>query len=163
MVERWKAFKRSTTWSIWITPQGDPAVEIELLGEWGGMPTKGYVDLVMETPTGDLVVLDKKTGATNPKSNGQLAMYGKDIEKLFGVKVPYGTYFMAREGGLTPPVELAPLVPDLERDFLVAKRIIAQDLFMTSPSNLCGSCGVNHACPFYSPVSTLGASSVPTS
>jgi RecB family exonuclease len=98
------------------------------------VPVKGYLDRVMETPTGDLVVLDIKTGANEPKSNNQLGQYADMVAKLLGeeYRPKYGTYWMGRTGSLTAPVDLAPLAKDLDRDYQTAARIIALDLFLTS-------------------------------
>jgi putative RecB family exonuclease len=160
MVQRWIDFKRVTNWEIWITPQGDPAIELALHAEYGGVPVKGYLDRVMELPNGDLAVLDLKTGANEPKSDGQLGQYADMVAKLLGeeYRPKWGTYWMGRTGSLTPPVDLAPLARGLDRDYGVAKTIIEQDLFLTSPSMLCGSCSVNQSCPSFSPgiVSQMG-------
>jgi putative RecB family exonuclease len=167
MVQRWVDFKRVTNWQIWLTPQGEPAIELALQAEYGGVPVKGYLDRVMETPNGDLVVLDLKTGSSEPKSNNQLGQYGDMVAKLLGeeYRPKWGTYWMARTGGLTPPMDLAPLARDLDHDYRTAARIIGLELFLASPSNLCGSCSVNQACPSFNPagVSTLGARDAATS
>jgi putative RecB family exonuclease len=153
MVDRWVNFKRVTPWNIWLTPQAEPAIELELQAEYGGVPVKGYLDRIMELPDGSLCVLDIKTGSTEPKSNGQLGQYADMTAKLLGeeYRPRWGCYWMARTGSLTPPVDLAPLAKGLDHDYRTAARIIALDLFLTSPSNLCGSCSVNAHCPSFSP------------
>lgn len=152
MVERWKNFKRVTNWEIWLTPQGEPAIELALLGEYGGAIVKGYLDRVMQLPNGDLAVLDVKTGANEPKSNVQLGLYADMVAKLFGeeYRPKWGTYWMGRTGSLTPPVDLAPLARDLDEDYRKARLIIEQDLFLASPGMLCGSCSVNAYCKSFS-------------
>jgi hypothetical protein len=88
------------------------------------------------------------------------------VAKLLGeeYRPKWGTYFMARTGGLTPPMDLAPLARDLDHDYRTAARIIGLDLFLASPSNLCGSCSVNQACPSFNPaiMSSLGGGNAPT-
>lgn len=150
MVERWKNFIRVTPWHIWLTPQGNPAIELELLSEWGGKPNKGFLDRVFETPDGDLVCVDIKTGANAPKTSQQLAQYGTDVGRLVGAKVKYGAFWMGRDGGLTPPVELEPMVQSLDSDYQKAAAIIEGDLFLASPGMLCGSCSVNAYCKSFS-------------
>lgn len=44
---------------IWITPDGVPAIELEFNVELNGVPVRGFIDAVIETPNG-LVVRDLK-------------------------------------------------------------------------------------------------------
>jgi putative RecB family exonuclease len=118
MVDRWVNFKRVTPWNIWLTPQAEPAIELELQAEYGGVPVKGYLDRIMELPDGSLCVLDIKTGSTEPKSNGQLGQYADMTLPSSSVRSTarsWGCYWMGRTGSLTPPVDLAPLAKDLDR------------------------------------------------
>lgn len=148
MVNRWVNFKRVANWEIWITPNGEPAIELGLRTEYASIPVQGYADLIMQAPGGDLVVVDKKTGANMPKGPSQLVQYGDQASKLFGVEVKYGAFWDARSGGMTAPVGLGPLTHRLEEEYRVAKAMVEQDLFLANPGMMCTSCSVNHACVF---------------
>lgn len=149
MVERWKTFKNVSTWDIWLTPEAVPAIELALNAEYGGVPVKGFLDRIMQDrATGDLIVLDIKTGANEPKSSSQLKLYGDMVAKLFGEehRPRFGCYWMARTGSCTPPVELGLPEATLDREYRTAARIITLDLFLPSPGMLCGSCSVRQSC-----------------
>ena len=81
---------------VWITPDGDPAVEVEFFEEMGGVKVKGFIDLVVETPEG-LVVRDYKTGA-KPGDVFQLTVYAEALRLKYGVDVVAGDFMMGKTG-----------------------------------------------------------------
>lgn len=163
MVQRWVGFKKVSPWEIWLTPQGEPAVELGMVCEIAATPIKMFTDLIMETPGHGLAVVDKKTGSRVPKYPIQLAIYGEGVANTFGEehRPRYGAYWMGRSGELSPPVDLSLYYPQIAPQVQVAKRIAALDLWLPNPSDLCGSCSVNRSCYAFSPstVSSLGAES----
>jgi putative RecB family exonuclease len=164
MVQRWVNFKKVSPWDIWLTPQGEPAIELGMLADIDGTPIKMFTDLIMDVPNNGLAVVDKKTGSRVPKYPIQLAIYGEGMAQTFGeeCRPQWGAYWMGRTGELTPPVDLNLYYPHLLPQVRSARRIVALDLWLPNPSDLCGSCSVNKSCYAYNPVSILGASSVPT-
>lgn len=167
MVQRWVNFKHMTNWNIWLTPQGEPAIELSMLTQIAGIPVRMFADLVMEVPGNGLAVVDKKTGSRVPKYPIQLAIYGEGVAQTFGEehRPRWGAYWMGRTGELTPAVDLNLYYPQIRPQVEAAKRIIALDLWLPNPSDLCGSCSVNQFCSAYNPalVSPLGAPSAQAS
>jgi CRISPR/Cas system-associated exonuclease Cas4 (RecB family) len=60
----------------------------------------------MVTPDGELVIVDLKTGKYTPSSDLQLALYAVGMEKTFGIRPKYGTYWMARTNTTSPMIDL---------------------------------------------------------
>lgn len=92
--------------SLWVTPQGIPAIELGLNIELQGVPVKMALDRVMVNPMDELIVVDLKTGKNTPSSSFQLGMYAVGMELTFGVRPKYGTYWAAREGITTELIDL---------------------------------------------------------
>lgn len=116
MLESWLAWRKGSGWSMWYPEEDTPAIELGIEYQVGDAEIKMFIDRVMVTPDGELVVLDLKTGARTPSSDLQLAVYAAGIERKYGVRPAYGAYWMAREGITS---QLSPL------DYLPADRIEA--------------------------------------
>jgi len=100
MLDSWVQFRTGQLgWSIWTTPDGKPAIEISMTPHMGDVPVQMGIDRVMVTPDGELVIVDLKTGKYTPSSDLQLALYAVGMEKTFGIRPKYGTYWMARQEG----------------------------------------------------------------
>jgi len=123
MVDQWralgpKAVKNFIDWwdvggyKVWITPDGKPAIELELEVPFGRVPVKMVIDLVA-VKNNELLVIDTKSGAKVPESMQQVALYACGMEKAYGVRPAKGSFFMARGAGykkdifLTEPRSLA--------------------------------------------------------
>lgn len=91
---------------LWVTPEGIPAIELSLNVDFDGVPVKMALDRVMVSQSGDLIVVDLKTGATTPSSDFQLGMYAVGMERTFGIRPKYGTYWAARKGATTELIDL---------------------------------------------------------
>lgn len=145
-VATYRAWLKTVPWHIWVTPQGDPAVEIELNGMVGGVPVKGFIDRIMEhIPSGKLAIVDLKTSASEPSVSTQLDLYAHLVEQLDICEVDFGFYYMARTGQMTTPQ--VPADPArLTYLWSQVKKSIDNDLFIPSPSMLCRSCDVVDHC-----------------
>lgn len=106
MLQRWVDWRSNCDWTIWVTPDGIPAIELMLMVDMDGVPVKMSIDRVMVTPTGELVVLDLKTGSRTPQSDLQLAFYAAGIDLTYGIRPSLGTYWMARTGITSSPIDL---------------------------------------------------------
>jgi hypothetical protein len=152
-VNNWRRFVTSSSYQVWIMPDGLPAIELGLEGMVGEVPVRGYCDRIMEdTRTGSLVVIDIKSGANRPKGPKQLVLYRHLLQRLFGPEVPlrYGAYYMVRDGVLTDPVDVESLDDGrLEHNYADAWEGIQAGRFIPSLSMLCGSCGVRDYCYEY--------------
>jgi putative RecB family exonuclease len=107
MVQNWIDWReQSHGMGLWVTPEGIPAIELVLNIELEGVPVKMALDRLMVTQSGDLVVVDLKTGKNTPSSSFQLGMYAVGMELTFGVRPKYGTYWAARDGVTTELIDL---------------------------------------------------------
>lgn len=104
MVQAWIDWRESSGWHLWELPDGSPAVEVELLIELpGGYPVKMFIDRVMVTPAGQIVVLDIKTGRI-PETAEQLGLYAYGLAQEFGEENrPTWGYFWHPEKGHGSP------------------------------------------------------------
>ena len=66
MVQNWIDWREKNQWDIWETPEGSPAVELELnIVLPNDIPVKMFLDRVMVTPAGQITVVDIKGLATD--------------------------------------------------------------------------------------------------
>ncbi|UQA91610.1 RecB family exonuclease [Streptomyces halobius] len=114
-VQTYVSWRERAQWEIWTTPEGEPAIELDVSGLLPGCPVeiKGYVDRVFHDPVFDkLWVLDLKSGKRPPKSADQFATYAALIEVKYGVKITDGVAFMNRQGTLGKPFNLSEHTPE---------------------------------------------------
>ena len=103
MVLRWLVWRRDSGYQMW-DHDGVPGIELPLNVPLSIDPTlKAFPDRVMVTPSGELVVVDLKTGVRDPKSYLQLGVYAVAMEKAGLPRPTYGTYWMALKGQHTFP------------------------------------------------------------
>jgi RecB family exonuclease len=106
-VESWIEWRENSKWKIWTLPDGQPAIEVVLDIEFGGIPFKGAIDRVFETEDGELVILDLKTGSRTPSTDFQLEVYACMLERAYGIRPKWGCYWMARTGQTSLSVDLS--------------------------------------------------------
>ena len=147
MVDFWVQFREDSGWKLYELPTGNPAVETELNYEIQGVEVKGFLDRLMVSPEGELVVVDIKTSSKPPATNTQLGIYAILVEKILGVRPTKGAYFLARTGELTPPVPLDMYTENRFGSWLNKfKLAVENDIFIPAPGFMCGTCSVNTAC-----------------
>lgn len=149
-------FKRHSPWQTWVAPDGLPAVEMELEWHVGDIPVKGFVDRIWEhMVTGDLLIVDLKTGSRMVESPAQLLTYRNGLRQLWRANdwdmvcepPRWGAYFMARQGLLTQPVDLAALDDGrLEHDYAAVARGIEAQVFVPARGQQCHWCNVADYC-----------------
>jgi hypothetical protein len=103
-LEAWVEWRNKYNWKI-ITLGNEPAIELEIIPNFNGVPVKMTIDRIMQLPTGEIVVVDLKTGSRTPESDLQLGFYASGIEKIYGIRPSHGAYWMARQG------EVGPILP----------------------------------------------------
>jgi putative RecB family exonuclease len=109
-------WRQRSPWQIWTTPDGQPAIELDVSGYLPGCPVeiKAFADRVFWDPVFErLEVLDLKTGKRPPKGPDQFATYGALIEAKYGVKPHSGVPFMNRKGTVGKPYELEEFTPEV--------------------------------------------------
>lgn len=145
---------------VWITPDGIPAIELELMAYFGDIPVHIRPDFVLQLGSA-LVVVDGKTSARVPATLRQLGLYASGIELVYGIRPKYGAHFMFRGTGPKgcPPEKLTyfqrpvPLdgyqysVPYLTKQIQMFNRARSQGIFIANPGEECRRCGVAQACP----------------
>ena len=135
--------------TVWVTPDGKPAVELDLRVKFGDTEVVMAIDQVLQMGTA-LVVIDLKSSAKAPESSRQLGLYACGIELAYGVRPKYGAYFLPRdETPFQKPVDLsAPQysVPYFTAEFAMFRKAQQEGIFLANPGRACGRCGVAHAC-----------------
>jgi putative RecB family exonuclease len=143
--------------SVWIAPDGRPAIELDLTVNFGRVPVKMFIDLVLEFQTSGpsaLVVTDLKSGSRQPDDSRQLAIYANAIEQAYGIRPRYGAFFMNRGGKnkdtfFNTPFETTGPKFDfgyLSREFAMFDMGAEARVFPANPGENCRRCGVNYAC-----------------
>jgi hypothetical protein len=147
MLDSWVKFRTSgLDWSIWEAPGGIPAIEIVMTPDIGGVPVQMAIDRVMVTPSGELVVVDLKTGQRTPSSDLQLAIYAVGMEKTFGIRPQYGTYWMARQGATSSLIDLDFYTTEMIEQIVTGFDKARKDgLFLPNYSH-CVMCGFKKQC-----------------
>ena len=78
MIDRWVAWREKNQWTIWDV-DGVPAIEMECRFTLpGDIYVLAFIDRVFVTPTGEIVVVDLKTGRS-PETPEQLGLYATAI------------------------------------------------------------------------------------
>jgi hypothetical protein len=136
------------TWKIWTTPQGAPAIELAMLPEFAGVPVKMILDRVFEV-NGELVIVDLKTSQQTPSNTLQLGFYKVGLKKTFGIDVKWGTYWMSRQSGVSPLVDLSMYTED-RIEYLVSgfDKARKAGIFLPNANNCQYKCGLTAHCQF---------------
>ena len=140
--------KANPNWKLWKTPQGAPAIELAMLPEFAGVPVKMILDRVFEV-NGELVIVDLKTSQQTPTNTLQLGFYKVGLLKTFGIDVKWGTYWMARQHGVSPLVSLEQYTED-KLEYLVAgfDKARKAGIFLPNTNNCQYKCGLTAHCQF---------------
>ena len=152
LVQGWIDWReRNPDWHIWETPDGVPAIELELSIELpGDIVVKGFIDRVMVTPAGQLAPVDIKTGRS-PETAEQLGLYATGMELTYGemYRPMWGYWWDAQKGEHSSPLLLDAYTPQYLADrYSQAINGINAGVFLAKPANNCKAwCGVAAQCP----------------
>lgn len=114
-VQSYIDWRERSPWEIWSTPDGQPAIELDVSGRLPGCPVeiKGYVDRVFWDPIfKKLVVLDLKSGKRPPKSPAQFETYAALLAAKFDIRVDLGVPFLNRRGTVGKTYVLSEVTPE---------------------------------------------------
>ncbi len=151
MVQRWVEWRDGSGWEFFEPQPGVPAIELGMNVNLDGVNVKMFLDRVMINGDGELVILDLKTGSRTPSSDLQLGFYAMGMEKTFGIRPKWGTYWMARTGTTTELVDLDHYSTEMITE-IVGKFKIAQTNGVFLPNfNHCVMCNVVEYCRFKTP------------
>jgi putative RecB family exonuclease len=145
---------------VWDTPDGLPAIELNLQPKFGRHTVRMGIDQVLVAGS-SLVIVDLKTSARVPVDPMQLGFYASGIETVYGVRPDFGMYFMARgirdknkqiTGYTTIPIDLSSpqySVPFITRQLDMMDDADKSGVYLPKVQELCRMCGVNRACTAY--------------
>ncbi len=143
---------------VWVTPDSVPAIELGFTAQFGTVPVRMYIDLILEMGAANpaLVIVDLKSGSRKPDNPRQLAVYASGVEQKYGIRPRYGAYFMARGSGtgetktyFQTPVPLwlpQHSLGHLAGEFEMLDRGVKNQVFPSHPGEQCRRCSVSYAC-----------------
>lgn len=108
-------WRQRSPYEIWTTPDGSPAIELDVGGSLPGcpIPVHGYVDRIFRDPVLDkLIIVDLKTGKRPPTTVAQFATYAALVRVKYDVQADIGVAFMNRKGTLATPWDLGGVTPE---------------------------------------------------
>lgn len=114
-VQSYIDWRERSPWEIWTTPDGEPAIELDVSGMLPNCPVeiKGYVDRVFWDPVfKKLIVLDLKSGKRPPKNSAQFETYAALLDAKYGVRVDLGVPFLNRRGTVGKVYDLSEVEPE---------------------------------------------------
>ena len=142
---------------IWIVVGNDPALdliasELEFNVEFGDVPVRGFIDLVIIDQNDQLVVRDVKTGNT-PGDDFQLGVYARAIEQAYGLPdgtIDAGDYMMTKTGKPTFPYLISEWTEErVSEEFAQLETGIQAGDFPPKPEpSKCRFCDVASSCEF---------------
>lgn len=142
---------------IWITPDGEPAIELGFSLDLGGVEVRGMLDQAIvvrpdevqaDPSPANVVARDIKTGNA-PGKVEQLSIAGAVIQQHDPASVAtHGDFFMTKSGRPTYPYDLIS-VDVLTEKFLTLEENIQAGNFPASPTpKKCDRCDVKNSCKF---------------
>ena len=136
-----------TTDYKFLSYAGEPAIEFPFVVELAGVTVRGFIDAVMVTPDGEVVVIDHKTGSRTPDSVAQLGIYSTALELLGYTRPSLGAFWMTRKGEMTEPESLDRYSIDYFKTvFAQFSKAVGEDIFIPNPGSHCRGCSVRDAC-----------------
>jgi hypothetical protein len=132
-----------------------PVIELPFTMDVEGVQSQGFIDFAVRGASQhdweELTVIDWKSGRQEPSEHIQMAEYAWALQRLHGpARGPiWGSYWMARKGEYTPPVNLLEDYPwaEVAYRFRSAARGYAAGVFTPHVTNLCVACGSRASCP----------------
>lgn len=149
--ERYVDYYAKSGEDIWTPPgsEGGGLVEYPFEMDLDGVWVRGYLDQVVRTANGGLIVRDLKTGK-KPGDEFQLATYKEAINREFAVNIVVGDYWMARNGKPTVPYKLEGWTTERLTEVYheVDSKIRAGDFPAKPEPDKCRFCSVQTSCSF---------------
>ena len=148
-VEQYIAWrKQNPNWKIWTTPDGRPAIELELTPVVADVPVKMVIDRIFDVD-GQLVIVDLKTSKNTPTSTLQLGFYKLGLEETFDVKIDWGNYYMSRGSNTVDMVDLSGYTYE-KMEFLVKgfDKARRAGIFLPNTNSCQYMCGLTAHCQF---------------
>lgn len=149
-VKAYIAWRQRTGWALWTTPGGQPAIELDVGGQFPGsaLVVKGYLDRVFVDPyTGRLTVVDIKTGSRQPEGPLQFGVYAAGLALNYQASPAFGYAFMTRKAILGKPFPLSKYTPEyVGKLFGHLSRAVTAEIWPAHVGQACRMCDVSAAC-----------------
>lgn len=147
-IKAWMDFAYEQPWCIWTLPDGNPALEVGFELELAGQIVVGYIDaIIQDAETGEVMVVDWKSGSKAPESDRQLGLYRLAVKELFGLDVARGGYGMLKDASIRWHDLSRYRREVLEADYGGLLRGIEAGSFIKRPGQGCFVCTVKKHCP----------------
>ena len=135
-----------TSWKF-VEFNNQPLVEFEVTGHLGDNFVKGFLDSVMVTEDGTIVLVDYKTGSRTPYAAMQLGVYRVMLRNITGIDATHGSFFMTRKGEPTEPVSLHRYTDEYVVSlFRRLNAAVEGDVFIPNDGSHCYTCDVKSSC-----------------
>lgn len=114
-VQAYIDWRERSQWEIWTTPDGEPAIELDISGRLPGCPVeiKAFLDRIFWDPLFKKHwIVDLKTGKKAPSSSAQFGVYAALVKQKYDIAISDGAAFMNRLGTLGKPWDLTEYTPE---------------------------------------------------
>lgn len=115
LIQSYIDWRVRSPWEIWTTPDGEPAIELDVSGRLPGCEPeiKAYLDRVFWDPVfKKLWVFDLKSGKRAPTTPDQFGTYSALTEVKYGVPINDGVAFLNRRSELGRAFDLSGFTPE---------------------------------------------------
>ena len=156
---RGEGARQLVTYATWLEMSGYKVAKLkdgtvlsehETTTRFGNIEVRGFCDIVLKAPGGELIVMDLKSGSRIPDKNTQLGLYKVALQQNHAddrLSIGYGCYFMTRKGEPTEPIDLSKYTTDYFTSiFSMAESIREAKAFVPAPGDFCRICDVSDAC-----------------
>lgn len=145
-LEAYASWLDTTDW-VFVDFDGIPGIEFPIDVAFGSQRVRGFIDAIMVTPEGQMVVIDHKTGSRTPDSLLQVGLYAAALEVMGYPRPALGCFWMTRKGIHTDPESLERYTPKFWEDmFSMFHRGLQADVFIPNVGSHCNTCSVRDAC-----------------
>jgi hypothetical protein len=150
LVKAYILWRQRSPWTLWHTPQGEPAIELDLSTTFPGCDreVKAYVDRVFVDPMmGDKIIVDFKSGTRQPEGPLQFGVYNAGMIELYGEPCRWGYAFMNRRAELAKPYDLTKYTPEyVGAQFAALGRAVTEKVWPAHVGHACKMCDVQTSC-----------------
>jgi putative RecB family exonuclease len=152
-VQSYIDWRERSPWELWTTPDGEPAIELDISGRLPGceVEVKAFLDRIFWDPVFKKHhILDLKSGKRPPKNADQFGTYKALVKVKYGLDVDSGVPFMNRKGTLGKPYDLTEFTVEAVGETFGEAWIQVQEYLRTGswPANTgdCFICDVQSSC-----------------
>lgn len=146
-LERYIANALNDGWTIWETPDYEPAIELPFKIFLGTIEVVGYIDQIREYPDGSLRIVDLKSGTKIPSWDFQLGVYRLAVLESYGVEINEGSFLMLKDDKEVGPTDLTRYTHErLTVWFEGLNRGVESETFIPNVGDHCRICSVWKYC-----------------